>query len=785
LPAGPLIGRADDVRRAVDLLEDTRLLTFVGLGGVGKTALALEVGQALANRGSRLAFLDLQSETSSAALAADVAAAVGAVSPQGDEPEARLRAALPEGTGQVVILDNLEQMAGSSTAIESIVSCAPGLRVIATSRVPLRATSETVMAVKPLEPTAAQELFRVRAAEGGGANRTEVALTGIADLCARLDHLPLAIELAAGRSRLLSPEAILRRLESGGAQQLIARPGDAGRHGSLEAVFELSFRLLSDDQRAALVALSICPARFDLRLAEAICPEIDVLAALEALVDARLVQHEAYDRGEPIMRLLETVRDVCRTLVDADQQASLSQKHLDATLGAVAAERDSILGPERQAAVSRLNSRLADIRTAFAFAMTVDPGKALMLIAPIWRFWPAVGRSQEAREKLGRALAAPSGVRERAWGYAGMAGIVHVMEGYEAAGGPAEEAIRLARRCRDREAELEALPGAALSSIDRGDYQAAITWSNRAVLLAKRTRDVRAQIRAYATLGIAVGLNGDPIRARRHLARSVHLARESVDPLNEGIQLSNLASFELERARPQLALGPAMSAVAVLRRIEGDWYLATAQILAGQALSELGRLDEARPMLIEGAKGIREMGATVETARTLLSSIWYLLRTGQVELALRAFRSAQRELATSHTTTPAALRRAQEEISSTLPRVGVRRFEDTVGLDFPEPAQVLEEVIAVLESRPRRLDRVDHAAFAFTPREAEVARLLGRGWSDRQIADELGISEKTASVHISNIKAKLGVESRLEAALAGRVLDNAAPGAQLYERRTQ
>lgn len=107
-------------------------------------------------------------------------------------------------------------------------------------------------------------------------------------------------------------------------------------------------------------------------------------------------------------------------------------------------------------------------------------------------------------------------------------------------------------------------------------------------------------------------------------------------------------------------------------------------------------------------------------------------------------------------------------------QVGVKRLEEVLGRDGLDVLAVLEELNGVLEKPgSRRLGLTESAAFAFTPREAEVARLLGRGWSDRQIADALGISEKTASVHVSNIKGKLGVQTRLEAAIAGRVLDNA------------
>jgi len=783
-----LFGREADIAVGLEAVSSARLVTLIGLGGVGKTQLARALAARLSGHGHAVVLIDLGGTIEATLLPAEIAAAI-ALPGTSPDPLSGIARWAAELDRPVIVLDGVEQVPGAASVVEHVLGHVSSLRILATSRTPLDAAGEVTVRVEPLglpdgaSPDAvlaspAGALFVARARDIGRLSTLdEEAAADVARLTRRLDGLPLALELAAGRTRLLSPGAILRRLDSAQGSQLLERPEDAGGHRSLERVLDWSLDLLSDDARRVLMDLAIFAGTFDLEKAAELCPDTAVLDDLETLVEAALVRHEVDAGGDPRFRILETVREACRSRRPAAESIALRRRHLAVVAGIVARERDPLLGADRQASIERLHGLLGDLRPAFDFAIEKDPPQAVALVADVWRFWLHGGHGPEAAHRLRRAIAAsPDESIARARGLSAIAGLRTSMEGAHAGRIDAEVAIRIARRLGDRSVELDALPAVALAAIDAGDLAGARRASRRSLVLAKDLDDRRALVRALATSGLAEGRLGDRTIGLRRLGEAVTEARAAGDALNEGIQLMNLAELEVELDLPRHAADHATAAVDILRDVDGGTYLVGALSCLGQVLAELGRLAEARTALVEAVRLSMTLDAELATAEALVRSMPYLRRVGALELTAQAWAAARRIAAGGRIGIGRGdLRLAERELEVASAVLDHSQFDRAVQAGSLQPAaDVLSDVLSVL-ARPDLTTSVrrEPATFVLTRREGQILRLLGQGLSDRQIAETLGISPKTASVHVSNVKAKLGVETRLEAAFSGRVLDQA------------
>lgn len=787
VPEGPherLFGREVELRAGLASLSEAQLVTLVGPGGAGKTRLAVEIASRRASADDRVTFVDFRGLTDPGLLPGEMAAALGLDSALADldDVEGLARAVAGQGS-RLLVLDNLEQLTGAADVISRLLAEAPALRVLATSRTPLGIAGERRIAIGPLalpdddDPATvarspAVALFLARAGEQGRAiTLDELGARDVARLCRRLDGLPLALELAAGRSRLLGPGAILRRLDDP-SSSLLMRPGDTGAHGSIAAVLDWSLRLLPEREQRLLGRLAVFLTPVDLATVERVSPGIDTIDALEGLVTSALVRHDERD-GEPMFSMLETVRSALLARLEPGEVLAAREAHARRLVDLVESEREALLGPNRAAATAQLERRLDDIRSAVAWALDHDPVAAIRLIAPVWRFWASGVRAREASKLLRDALERETGPTEaRAHGLAALAGLGHLREGYGSSRRLAEEAIRIARRVHASGVELDALPGATLAAIEAGDLPAARRWTRRALALARREGDRRAVIRALATMGIAEGRLGDAALGTKHLLAAVAEAREAGDPLNEGIQLANLAELELELDRPRDAATHAATAAAVLRGVRGDTYLLTALAALGQGLAEVGRLREARAALLDAVTIAREAGDDRPSAELLVRALPYLRRTGEAGLAARAWASAAQLAASGRIELTEGVRRmAARELDRASVDTSPWELDRTLRVAAaPPPQDVLVDLGDALARTSPANSVEDRSPFVLTPREAEILRLLGRGLSDAEIAAVAGISAKTASVHVSNVKAKLGVTSRLEAAISGRAL---------------
>jgi predicted ATPase/DNA-binding SARP family transcriptional activator len=419
-PPGALIGRDLELAAVSGLLRrgDTRLVTLTGTGGTGKTRLAL----AVADEVGGAVFVDLAPVSEAGLVLPTIAGAVGA----DDASPASIAAGLAANAVRVLLLDNLEHLPGASEVVAELLVAAPSLRVLATSRVPLRLSIERVYLVPPLGVPAQGADAHAEIADAASVRlyveRVQAVVPGftlgegnapsVARICRALDGLPLAIELAAARVRVLGPEGTARRL--GERLALLAREAHdlPPRQRSLRATIDWSYDLLDEDTRAVFRTLGVFAGAVTLDAIEAVAAR-DSTAEVEELLDAGLVLHQPNAAGEPRFGMLETVREYAlERLLAAGEEAGVRSRHLDCYLGCVEsfAERSEATGPT-PVLLDEIESDLAEVRVALAHAETLaDPERQLRLVTGLPLYARTRGEGGEGRRAVAAAFERSDGV---------------------------------------------------------------------------------------------------------------------------------------------------------------------------------------------------------------------------------------------------------------------------------------------------------------------------------------------------------------------------------------
>ena len=545
VPATPTVGREREVDAVTRSLKrgEVRVVTLVGPGGVGKTRLAAEIARSL---GTRVEGVALESVGRADDVAAAMVERLG-IDPLADEPpKATLRRFLAPKE-LVLVVDNFEHVLDAAPLVGELVAAAPAVSVLATSREPLGLSSEHQYPVSPLDPRAAIAVFR------GIAERRnpDFAMSQtVSRLCERLDGLPLAIELAAARTVLFSPDELLARI--GGELDLLSHgPRDAPeRQRTLRSTLEWSYRLLADDERKAFDAFAVFAGGAGLRAAEAVTAA--TLETLESLVSKSLLIR----RGERLT-MLQTIRAFAVERLD-DTTRWRHARHF----AAMADEGDAqMFGPEEGLWLDRLDADSDNIRTAFAWTLERAPDLALRLAGKMSHRWSMVA-PLEGRRWLDAALAAAGDTAP-----------------------PQERAI--ARRELAYQLDLLGIDGAA-------DAEAALR-------LAGATDDPALEVRARMTLAF-VERHSHPARARALAERAVHEA--TAIGLDRDIMNAHLNLARIATGREKATIGEAaMRAVRECgnRRLECILYAD----LAHTALLD-ARYDEAETLAHSAAALVRD-----------------------------------------------------------------------------------------------------------------------------------------------------------------------------------
>jgi predicted ATPase/DNA-binding CsgD family transcriptional regulator len=610
------VGRGDEVQIAREQLTRSRLVTLTGIGGVGKTRLALQVARTLARAfpdGVWLVELDQVHDEGLVAQA--IADALG----MGDVPGPSAPAALVEHLAErdlLVVLDNCEHLIEAvATLVETLLRGCERLRILVTSRESLRTEGETVLVVPslstpdsgqvvPLGKLARYEaaaLFVDRARSAVPTfELTEANAAAVTEICSRLDGLPLAIELAAARLRVLTPDQINARLRNRFALLTSGSRGRPSRQQTLRACIEWSFELCSGAEQRLWTRLSVFAGGFELDAVASICAgddlgEADVPDLLGALVDKSILIR---DQTATVVRfrMLETLCHFgAERLKDSGEQPKRRRRHRDWYEQLVVRAHADWLGPRQAHWLQRLDRERPDIRASLEFSLR-EPGEsisALRISADLHAYWIIRGLTSEARLWLGRALAqgqsGPSSERLEA---AYTATVLAAVQGDLTAATPqAEHAHDLAALIGDPRSHAIASLATAAVALHSGNLAQAVTLLQRALevfeaegdlywtamTLAGLARvngflgDTRAAARYYTALrshspscewlqsealgalGLGLWKNGDTDQARRRLTDSLRLKHGMTDTFGAGLCLDALAWIAADQGRFQRA----------------------------------------------------------------------------------------------------------------------------------------------------------------------------------------------------------------------------------------
>jgi len=656
---GRLVGRAEEVARACELLESARLLTLTGPAGAGKTRLALEVVRRVRRSfpgGTH--FVPLAELPDPALVPSALAVALGvSVSPSQTVLES-LRRTLG-GRRVLLVLDNFEHVATAAPVLAELLTACSGLRLLVTSRVALRLSTEHELPVSPLalpetgsgatvdavSRSAAVQLFveRARAARPDF-ELTDDNVRAVAQIAVRLGGLPLALELAAARIKLFSPRALLELLEGRRGKGLDLLTGGAvdlpDRHRTLRRALDWSYRLLEPEQRQVFRRLSVFVGELSLTAAESVCADlaVDHLACLAALVDQSLLQRREGPEGEPLFALLAIVRDFAsEKLVEAGEDAAGRRAHAVWCLQVAERTEPGIIGPDPGRALHRLESMHGNLRAALEWIGEVGESElGLRLGAALWRFWLVRGYLEEGCRSLRRVLElegsdGPSDLRARALN--GLGTLTHNRGDAEAAHTYLAGSLAIYRYLGDRRGVARLLDNLAWLACERAELAKARALSEEALELHEGLDDPRGVAVALSHLGWAANFAGELQEARRFGHRSLELRRTLGDRGGIVFALVNLAWAERlvgELEEAEQLLGEALDMTEEM----GDLLMrGFARLLWAEVLRDLGRCEAAAEQLGESLASWRRSGNRSGAAWALCSLGQALLDLGRTDEA--------------------------------------------------------------------------------------------------------------------------------------------------------
>ena len=789
------IGRAQEIAAVERLLAGARLLTLTGPGGCGKTRLALQVAGTWADESSdSVWFVPLTALTDPALVLPAIAAALS-VRESGGVPLAEALAAYLCDRAGLLLLDNFEQVLNAAPEIGTLLAACPRLKVLATSRAALHIHGEQEFPVPPLglpdgaatglaADSDAVRLFVARAAAG----RPDFALTAetaptIAAICARLDGLPLAIELAAARSKVLPPAALLARLTdspalpllTGGARDLPAR------QQTLRGAIAWSYDLLPPAVQALFRRLSVFAGGWTLDAADEVLgiryqasgsdaglavggpgsddihntqyaihampnaeptlPAELVFDGLATLIDHSLVQRDEAAGGEPRFTMLATLRAFgAEQALATGEAAALAAAHAGYFMDLVRAGELQLRGPAQGVWLDRLDRESANLRAALAWALDQEsPAPALHLTGLLGWFWNGRGYFSEGRTWLERALARSS---------------------------PDRRTTTLAL----------ALNWAGVLAFRQGDAAAHALLTESAAIFREQA-DAGGLAYALAVLGVVVLYGGDPAQARTLLGESVALFRLIGNSWGVALALRNLGEVAVATgdAAAQALLG---ESVALFRQVGDGWGLALALNTLGQVRAVTGDAPGAAAHFRESLDLFHTLGDRQGIAWGLAALAGLAGQTGDPARATRLFSAATAVLAAiSARLDPVDRTAFERNVAAAQAALAPAAWEAAwaaghrLSLDAAialagEPLPVGGQVLGIrgqdTGDRARLVPTVRGPSPAddLTGREREVLRLLAAGLTDNAIAAHLSLSPRTVQTHVRSIYSKLDLTTR-------------------------
>jgi predicted ATPase/DNA-binding CsgD family transcriptional regulator len=839
----PLVGREQDVAAVCALFSrpDVRLLTLLGVGGIGKTRLAVQVASQLRERfEDGVCFVSLAPISDPSLVLSSIAHEFG-LQEAGAQPLEETVKAWLRDKHFLLLLDNFEQIVSAAPLLEDLLSASPRLVILVTSREVLRLSAEHLFPVpsltfpdlatlteqEDLAQYAAVSLFLLRTQ----AIKPDFQLTPtnahtIAEICVRLDGLPLAIELAAARIRILPPQALLTRL----AQRFQVLTGGSRtlplRQQTLRNTIKWSYDLLNEQEQQLFRCLSIFVGGCTLQAAEAVCGrssdaavgiEGELLDGVASLIDKSLLHQSEQEGEEPRLTMLETIREFGRECLEREGELETARRaHANYYLALVEAAEPLLIGTEQLLWFDRLERDLDNLR-AILQAATVggvdEREEALRLGAALRLFWLGRGYFHEGRSFLVQLLASTqvvvASVRLRALNALGV--ILWTQNDTRGLEPVADETLTLARKQGDQLQMTVALilRGAAMMQ-ERRDYAQAQACLEEALSKARVIGDRLTLVWAFASLGRLALYQQDAPLAITYLEEGLALCRVMGEKVGMSALLLLLAQAELSGGHIARARTLSEESLTLYQALGNTWGIAQAFSLLGRLAIQQEELRQAEEFLTDSARLASEIGdrRNIARSRLLLAGLatlqgefgtarqWYeeglstamdIRHTNFIASGLKGLGcvAAAQGLHTWAAILWGAAEPLRESRSVSIPQslydpmvnlarsqVGEAAFTASWAQGrtmAPKQALAAQGMAEMLISAPTEPPSIPPGKTSpahpsgLTAREVEVLRLVAQGLSDAKVAEQLAISPRTVNGHLTSIYSKIQVSSRAAA----------------------
>jgi len=785
VPLSSFIGRAQETAELGLLLNATRVLTLTGAGGCGKTRLALRLASDSLGRFEDGAWwIELAALDDPTLLPQAVLQALGLPKLPGRAPIALLTDYF-QSKHSLLILDNCEHVIDACARLVShLLQTCPQLSMIITSREALNIDGEVVWIVPSLQVPAHQflsglsdlhqfdavQLFIARAAAVASDFRlTEQNAPVVARICRRLDGIPLAIELAAARVRVLDIEQIAERLDD--AMQLLTEGKRAApqRHQTLRAAIDWSYELLSRREQALFRRLSVFVGGWTLKAAEVICAgdsigADDILDLLAHLVHKSLVIKRDQE-GEARYRFLEPIRQYARDkLLEADEVALLRDRHLLYFHDWAQATEPNLHTPEQLTQLANLDRELDNIRAALRWALETQPVMALQIVSALTMFWNIRGYTTEGRRWGSQALKqtvkdlAPGVLSARARALSAVAFLTMTQGDYQTASELVAQAITMLRAQNDNLGLARALFVQSIASSFLGQSALSRSSAEESFIIGSELDDAFTLSNALGIMAGAMFRLGETAIARHFMEEALANSWRLGSPVALSLSLWTTSMAALSQGNLKVARQYMEESFALIRQIGDKHRINMIASNLADILRQMDNLDEAEKLYVEAIHGWRDYGQPGGIARCLECLAFIAISERRDIQAARWLGAAEAIREGSHAEMiPTEQQEYQREMAILRGRINQNDFS---GLWAEGRALTMQQVIAEVEQLPPTRKAKTHIPNALTPRELDVLRLLVQGLSDTQIAEKLVVSRRTVTTHLTTIYRKLGVNSR-------------------------
>jgi predicted ATPase/DNA-binding SARP family transcriptional activator/DNA-binding CsgD family transcriptional regulator/Tfp pilus assembly protein PilF len=802
------VGREQEMIEVKRVLAMTRLLTLTGAGGSGKTRLALEVARDLiGSYPDGVWLVELAPLSEPRLVAQEVAGALQVLERPGQPLTDTLVDAL-RAKELLLVLDNCEHLVEAAAhLVDTLLDSCPHLRVLATSRESLGISGEVNWVVPLLSLPAKEEetngeatiesrmrsealrLFVDRARlRLHDFELTQANASAVARVCLKLDGIPLAIELATARMGALAVEQVAQRLDVSLDVLTGASRVAAPRQQTLRATIDWSHKLLSEAEQTFFRRLSVFAGGWTLEAAEAVCSgggveENDVLDLLGRLVDKSLVVAGAPRGGVMRYRMLEPLRQYAREKLEEDGEADEVHNRHAAFFLAVAEEAEpELAGQQQRVWVERLEAEHGNLREALPWVLRRRPELALRLGSALWRFWFTRGYLKEGIRWMERVLdeGEPAASPARVKALEGMGWLSQCQGNHERARATYEEMLKQSRELGDKGNIATALNSLGTVAAQQGDSERArvlLQENLEAIEELEAEGDLVTKLKRFHALNLlgylAISEESDYTRGTTLWEESLALAREAGDNNRVGNALSNLGYAALLQGDYERAKARSEEALTLAHELGSAGVDFTPIALVNLGLATLGLSEHELAMnsFEESLVMIQDMGRTLQVIETLEGMASLAGAMGKATHAAQLWGAAEaaREVAGLPLSTGDRTLH-KSHLASARSQLGETAWEEALAegramsLDEAAEYALSEETNQPESTIVQEASAYDEPTGNLTPREQEIALLIARGLTNRQISTELSISERTAGNHVAKILKKLGLRSRTQIA---------------------